>query len=143
MTTELAMGAYVALLGLVQVMITARIYRRDHGLKYANTARDEPSAKPNSQLLGRLVRAEANLLATAPYFFILAVVASVDNIGSTTTQICALIYAGMRTAYLPLYMAGIPWLRGMVWMVSYLALVVMAVAVLIGIEWSTVFTLGG
>lgn len=141
-TTELAVAAYIAVLGLVQIMLTARVYRRDHGLKYANTARDVPSSKADSVLLGRLSRAEGNLLATAPYFFALVMVVGLAGLSSPITQICALIYGAMRTAYLPLYMAGVPWLRGLVWTVSYAALLVMGVAVLLGLDWGGVFGVG-
>ena len=54
MTVELAMAGVLVALGLVQLMLTAFEYRRVHGVVYANTARDEPSKRQDSKLLGRL-----------------------------------------------------------------------------------------
>lgn len=60
------MTVALILLGLFQLALTAVEYRRVHGVKYANTARDVPSEKQDSKLLGRLSRAQSNLMETAP-----------------------------------------------------------------------------
>lgn len=135
MTTELAMVAVIATLGLVQVMLAAIEYRRVHGVAYANTARDAPSAKPDSVLYGRLSRAQANLMETAPYFFALALVIAFAGLSSPLTQQAALVFVAARILYLPLYALGVPYLRGLVWTVSFGALGVLAYAVLAGVDW--------
>jgi uncharacterized MAPEG superfamily protein len=139
MTTELAMAAVIAALGLFQVAWGAFEYRRVHGVVYANTARDTGPSQSDSKLLGRLTRAEANLLATAPYFIALAVVISVAGVSSGTTRIAALVFVACRILYLPLYAMGVPNLRGLIWTVSFIALAVMAWAALSAVAWGDVF----
>jgi uncharacterized MAPEG superfamily protein len=135
------MAAVIAALGLFQVAWGAFEYRRVHGLVYANTARDTAPAQPDSKLMGRLTRAEANLLATAPYFIALALIITVAGISSQTTRIAALVFVAARILYLPLYALGVPNLRGLVWTVSFVAMAVMAVAALSAAPWADVLKL--
>jgi uncharacterized MAPEG superfamily protein len=136
MTTELAMVALIALLGIVQVSLAAIEYRRVHGIHYANTARDKPPERPDSILLGRLSRAQANLMETAPYFIGLALVIWAAAISTEWTRGAALVFVAARVLHLPLYAFGVPYLRGLVWTISFLALIVMAVAALAAVDWT-------
>lgn len=135
MNTELAAAAIIAALGLVQVLLPAIEYRRVHGIAYANTARDTPPPQPDSQLLGRLSRAQSNLMETAPYFIALALIITVAGTSSTATRIAALIFVAARLIYLPLYAFGTPYVRGLVWTISYLALFALAIATLAAVNW--------
>jgi uncharacterized MAPEG superfamily protein len=135
MTTEIAMAAVIALLGIVQVSLAAIEYRRVHGIHYANTARDTPSGRVDSVLLGRLSRAQANLMETAPYFIGLALIISVASISTEWTRGAALVFAGARILHLPLYALGVPYLRGLVWTVSFIALLAIAFAALGAVDW--------
>ena len=138
MTTELAMAAVICALGLFQVAWGSFEYRRVHGIVYANTARDKPPAKPDSPMLGRLNRAETNLLATGAWFTVLAVIISIAQLSTEVTRIAALVFVAMRILYLPLYAFGVPNVRGLVWTISFLALVVMTAVTLMGVDWSQV-----
>lgn len=140
MTVELAMAAAIAALGLFQILLGAIEYRRVHGVAYANTARDTAPAKPDSRLLGRLNRAEANLLASAPYFIGLALIISVASLSTPLTRSAALVFVAARVLYVPLYAFGLPYLRGLVWTISYIALGVMAFVVLSGVDWTHVLS---
>ena len=136
MTVELAMAAALIGLGMIQVMLTAIEYRRVHGVHYANTARDVPSPKSDSKLLGRLSRAQSNLMETAPYFIGLAVILALAGISTHATQFAAIAFVFLRILYLPLYAFGVPNLRGLVWMASFVGLGIMAYAALIAINWT-------
>ncbi|MDB5432266.1 MAG: hypothetical protein JWP35_3382 [Caulobacter sp.] len=138
MTTELAMAAVIAALGLFQVAWGAFEYRRVHGLVYANTARDKPPAEKDSPLLGRVLRAQANLMETAPYFIAICIVLTLAHTGTEVTRIAALVFVAARLIYLPLYAAGVPNLRGLVWTISFIALVVMAWVAVAAIPWASV-----
>lgn len=138
MNTELAAAAIIAALGLVQVLLPAIEYRRVHGIAYANTARDAPPPQPDSQLLGRLSRAQSNLMETAPYFIALALIITVAGTSSTATRIAALVFVAARLIYLPLYAFGTPYVRGLVWTISYLALFALAIATLAAVNWAYV-----
>ncbi len=134
-TTELAMAVAIIALGLFQLVLAAIEYRRVHGVHYANTARDKASAKADSPLLGRLSRAQANLMETAPYFIGICVIIAVTGTSTVATQVAAGIFVAARIVYFPLYALGVPYLRGLVWMVSFVALCVMVGAVAMAIDW--------
>lgn len=135
MTVELAMAVAIILLGMFQLALTAIEYRRVHGVRYANTARDTPSDKTDSKLLGRLSRAQSNLMETAPYFIGLAVIITMINLSNPTTQLAAIAFVILRVIYLPLYAFGIPDIRGLIWTLSFVALGVMAYQVVATIAW--------
>lgn len=135
MTVELAMAVAIILLGMFQLALTAIEYRRVHGVKYANTARDTPSDRTDSKLLGRLSRAQSNLMETAPYFIGLAVIITMINLSNPTTQLAAIAFVILRIIYLPLYAFGIPDIRGLIWTLSFVALGVMAYQVVVTIVW--------
>lgn len=135
-TVELAMAVALILLGMFQLMLTAIEYRRVHGVKYANTARDTPSDKPDSKLLGRLSRAQSNLMETAPYFIGLALIITVTGSSSQITQLAAIAFVILRLIYLPLYAFGVPDIRGLVWTLSFVALGVLAYQVAVSIAWA-------
>jgi uncharacterized MAPEG superfamily protein len=138
MSIELSMVAALIALGLFQLALTAVEYRRVHGVKYANTARDVPSTKQDSKLLGRLSRAQSNMMETAPYFIGLAFIIHVAALSTDVTQLAAIAFVALRVIYLPLYAFGVPSIRGMVWTLSFVALGVMAYAVLVAVPWSSV-----
>lgn len=135
MSVELAMAVAIIVLGMFQLMWAAAEYRRVHGLIYANTARDTPSGKEESKLLGRLSRAQSNLMETAPYFIGLALIITVSGISSETTRLAAMAFVALRIIYLPLYALGVPQLRGLVWTLSFIALGVMAYAAVVAFPW--------
>lgn len=138
MNTELAAAAIIATLGLLQVLLPAIEYRRVHGVAYANTARDAPPPKPDSVLYGRLSRAQANLMETAPYFIALALIITVAGSSSSMTRIAAMVFVAARILYVPLYAMGTPYVRGLVWTISYAALAVLAIGALTAINWAFV-----
>lgn len=128
MSVELFSALIVIALGLVQVALQAMEFRRVHGVAYANTAQDSSSPKSDSVLLGRLTRALRNLHETLPFFLGVVIILTLMDVSTQTTQIAALTFAGARVLYLPLYAAGVPYLRGLVWTVSFVALIVLVVA---------------
>lgn len=129
------MTVALILLGLFQLALTAIEYRRVHGVKYANTARDVPSEKQDSKLLGRLSRAQSNLMETAPYFIALCLIIAFTGQSTPVTQLAAIAFVALRVIYLPLYALGVPDIRGLVWTLSFVALGVMAYAVAASINW--------
>lgn len=135
MTVELLAGLIVITLGIVQVMWQAAAYRRVHGVAYANTAQDAPPATADSPLLGRLTRALRNLHETLPFFLGAVIILALMDHSTTATRIAALLFAGARIVYLPLYAAGVPWLRGLVWTVSLAALIYLVAAALTAADW--------
>jgi uncharacterized MAPEG superfamily protein len=74
-------------------------------------------------------------METAPYFIGLALIVSAASISTQWTRGAALVFAGARILHLPLYALGVPYLRGLVWTISFVALLVMAFAALGGVDW--------
>lgn len=136
MTVELLAALVVIALGIVQVVLQAGEFRRVHGVPYANTAQDVPSAVPDSVMLGRLTRALRNLHETLPFFLGIVIILALIGHSTQVTRIAALVFAGARIVYLPLYAMGIPYVRGLVWTFSFVALIVLAVSALGAVDWS-------
>ena len=104
-------------LALVNILWAGNARTRQYGTDWNMGARDE-DMPPLNPLAGRLLRAQANLYETLP-LFIAAVLgaALLDRLG-WKTEVGASLYAVGRLIYLPLYAAGIPKIRTMVFSVS-------------------------
>ena len=117
MSIEIRMLAWAILLGIVQLLLAAASVTAQRGLKWNAGARDAPLPPPPG-VAGRLDRALRNFLETFPFFAaaVLAVVAM--GKGSAHTALAAQLYFWARLAYVPLYAAGVPYLRSLVWVLS-------------------------
>lgn len=127
MGTELQMLAWAIALGLVHLMLDAGLKTSQRGLAWNASARDgEP--RPLTGVAGRVNRAFSNFLETFPMFAaaVLAVVA-VDR-ADAQTALGAQLYFWARVAYIPLYAAGIPYLRSVVWGVSLVGILMVLAA---------------
>lgn len=136
MTVELLSALIVIGLGVLQVLLQAGEYRRVHGVPYANTAQDVPPPGADSVLLGRLTRALRNLHETLPFFLGVVIILALMEHSTGVTRIAALLFAACRILYLPLYAAGVPYLRGLVWMISFVALLVLIGSAMLAADWS-------
>lgn len=124
--TTLILLALVLL--LVHIFTPALLAFPSIGLTAYMGPRDAPP--PDGVVLGRARRAQRNFAETLPIFLTLAVLALVlpeAAVGSAVTG--AWIWLICRAAYLVLYLAGVPWLRSMVWSGALVGLAIMAVAV--------------
>lgn len=117
MTIELKMLAWAVVLGLVHVLIGAALMTRQRGLAWNVGARDVVP-EPLTGVAGRVDRATRNFLETFAFFAAAVLAVVVAQKTSTQTALGAEIYLCARVVYLPLYAAGIPYLRTVVWAVS-------------------------
>jgi len=129
MPTELTLLAWAMLLGLVHILATSTAVTRERGMGWNASARDEP-ARPLGRLAGRLSRAQANFFETFPFFAAAAIAVVVAGRDDATTALAAQVYFWARVAYLPLYAAGIPYVRSLVWLVSLGAVLALVFALL-------------
>ena len=129
MTTELQMLVWSVILGLAQIAIAAVGSMAQRGPGWAASARDG-SAAPLTGVPGRLDRARANFLETFAFFaaLVLAVVAMGKQ--DATSALGAQLYFWARLVYVPVYAAGIPYLRTLVWAVSIAGIVLLLAAAL-------------
>jgi uncharacterized MAPEG superfamily protein len=129
MTTELNMLMWSVVLGLVQIAIAATCSVAQRGLGWAASPRDEVKP-PLTGIGGRLDRARANFLETFPLFLAVVVAAHLLQRHDATTVLGAQLYFWARLAHLPIYAAGIPYLRTLIWTVSIVGIVMVLAAVL-------------
>ena len=114
MTTELCMLMWSVVLGLVQIVIAASGSVSQRGLAWAASARDG-EAKALTGVPARLCRASSNFLETFPLFAVAVLLAMALNRHTGLTVLGAQLYFWTRLVYMPVYAAGIPYLRTLVW----------------------------
>ena len=118
MTIEIKMLAWAIALGLVHVLLGAVLMTRQRGMKWNASARDG-EAKPLVGAAARVDRGLRNFLETFPFFAAAVLAVVVTQRTSSDTALGAQVYFWARLAYLPIYAAGIPYLRSLVWAVSF------------------------
>ena len=131
MPIELYLLGAAAVLGLVHILWAVNVKTAQYGTRWNMGARDAemPPLKP---LAGRLARAQANFFETFPLFAaVLLGALAADRLG-WKTELGAHLYLWARLIYLPLYAAGIPKVRTLVWLVSLAGLVLVLWALLLG-----------
>lgn len=129
MTFELTMLAFAIVLGFVHVTIEASCATAQYGTDWNVGPRDAPQP-PLHGIAGRLQRAWWNFLETFPLFAAAVLIAHVANRHSALTVWGSGLYLGARIAYLPLYAAGIPFIRSVAWTVAAAGIVLILIALL-------------
>ncbi len=126
MTTELSLLIWSTGLYALYIGVQSTLYRMQHGVEFAATDRDdEPRPNPLNQ---RAEKALRNLQETYPVFLALAVAAALGR-GDDLSLWGSVIYLVARVAYLPLYVLGVKYIRSLVWTISVVGLIVMAIGV--------------
>lgn len=129
MPIEIRMLAWAILLGIVQLLLAVALVTAQRGLKWNVGARDAPQSPPTG-VAGRMDRALRNFLETFPFFAAAAVAVAALGRGDAHTALAAQLYLGARLAYVPVYAAGIPYVRGLIWAVSLWAILQLVWALL-------------
>lgn len=114
---EIRMLAWAIVLGLVHLLLAATLMTRERGLRWNAGARDGTPA-PLGALASRLDRAQRNFWETFPFFAAAALAVVAAGRTDAGTALGAQLYLWARVAYVPIYAAGIPYLRTVVWAVS-------------------------
>lgn len=117
MPIELKMLAWSVALGLVHVLLGAALVTRQRGLAWNVGARDA-TLPPPTGVAARVDRALRNFLETFPFFAAAALAVVMLERGDASTALGAQCYFWARLAYVPVYAAGIPYLRTLIWAVS-------------------------
>jgi uncharacterized MAPEG superfamily protein len=123
MSLELTLLIWSTVLFGLYLGAQSTLYRMQHGVKFANTARDNEEA-PNV-LTARGEKALRNFLETYAVFIALAVATELSDRSDGLTQWGAVIWFVARIAYLPLYLAGVVNIRSLVWLISAIGLALM------------------
>jgi uncharacterized MAPEG superfamily protein len=117
MTPELLMLALSVVLGFVHIIVSAIATTHQYGSKWNLSPRDAPMP-PLQGVAGRLQRALHNFLETFPLFAVAVLIADATNRHGWIAVWGSQIYFYARALYLPIYAAGIPVVRTLVWTVA-------------------------
>jgi uncharacterized MAPEG superfamily protein len=128
--TFLAASPFLPLIGIsviilfVHIALQALTATKELGSNWNAGPRDDGKTVQGKQA-GRAERAASNFLETYPAFIALAfgVIMAGDPIG--LALIGAWIWIVCRIVYIPLYLAGIPYVRSIVWIGSMIGLLIM------------------
>ncbi len=131
MPQELTVLGLAALLLLAHILLAIRFKTRQYGTQWNMGARDE-ELPPLNPIAGRLERARDNYLETLPIAVIALFGIVLAGKTSSLTAVAAWAWLAARVVYLPLYWAGIPRVRSLVWAIALLALLLLLGALLLG-----------
>jgi uncharacterized MAPEG superfamily protein len=127
MSLELAMLAASCALCLVQIIIASHAASLQRGYQWTASARD--SQLPSlTGIAGRLERALRNFLETFPVFVAAVLLVHLLGREGALSKWGAVLYFSARLVYLPLYAAGVPLLRSIVWNVAFTGIVLLLIA---------------
>ncbi|MBD8879552.1 MAPEG family protein [Rhodanobacter sp. 7MK24] len=121
MPVELKMLGWSTALGLIYLLLATLLSLLQRGMAWNTGNRDE--AVPLTGMAARMDRASRNFLETFAFFAVAVLVVVVGQRTGARTVLGAELYFWARVVYLPVYAAGIPYLRTLVWTVSVVGLV--------------------
>ncbi len=116
MATELKMLILASLFTIVLAIIGALALVLHRGLRYAAGNRDQPTPLPPWG--ERAVRAHRNMLENLPPFAALVLVAQVAGVANEATVWGAVLFFWGRVAHAVIYIAGVPYLRTVAFVVA-------------------------
>ncbi len=125
---ELKLLGAAAVLGLVHMLLGAHAATRDRGLAWNAGPRDE--TPPQGVLAGRLQRAFANYRETFPIFAAALLGAILAGKAGDLTLWGSALYLAGRVVYVPLYAAGVPYVRSVAWLVAMIGVALVLAALI-------------
>jgi uncharacterized MAPEG superfamily protein len=121
MKPELMWLLWAVALTVVQMLIAVTGATLQVGLPRLAGNRD--AMPPLTGWVGRAERAHYNMLESLVLFAALVVISVLSNKTNSSTLMGAQLFVWARLAYAVIYLAGIAWLRTLVWLVSMIGLV--------------------
>jgi uncharacterized MAPEG superfamily protein len=131
MAIELRILALSTILLLFNIFAAGYFRTKQYGANWNMGARDE-ILPPPGPVAGRLARAQANLLETLPIAIIALIGVVVAGRTGPSTALGGWIWLGARVIYLPLYWAGVPKIRTVVYLASLVGLGMVIWPLLVG-----------
>lgn len=109
-------------LGLIQLLLAILASVSGRGMPWAVGPRDEgwPAL---GKFGGRLERSWKNFIETFPLFAVAVLMVDAMHATTATSALGSQIYIWARLIYVPVYVAGIAYLRTLVWMASLVGIV--------------------
>ena len=128
MTPALFWLAATLALAIVYIFAPAGARTAKFGMKWNASPRDTNMGDPGL-VAGRLARAQANLYETLPLIIGAVLIAHVAGADAGQAALGVQLYFWSRVAYLPLYAFGIPYVRGLAFVVGLAGLLIVLVAI--------------
>jgi uncharacterized MAPEG superfamily protein len=129
MTNDLTYLAWTLVLAVVQIFAFAFVRTKQYGTKWNAGPRDA-EMPPLGPIAGRLERAQVNLFETLPLFIGAVLIAHAAGVANDHTALGAALYFWGRVVYVPLYVAGVPFVRSAAFMVALVGLGIILVPLL-------------
>ena len=117
MSVELKYLGWSVCLGFVYVFLAAGLATRLRGLHW-NAGNRDGDPQPLTGAAARAQRACGNFLETFPFFAVAVLALIHEKLNTPHTALGAELYFWGRALYLPVYVAGIPYVRTLIWVVS-------------------------
>ena len=121
MTPDLTILIWAVALTFVEVLVAALGAQLQVGVGALAGNRDE--VPPLTGFAGRAQRAHRNMLENLPLFIALVLVAQVAGRTNAMTLLGAQLFFWGRLAHWLIYLAGIPWLRTLAWLISVVGMI--------------------
>lgn len=129
MTTETLIILLTFVLALVNYLMPAYFALTNAGVLSLAGPRDGVGVG-DTLVAQRAERANNNFKETLPWAIGLLILVQVTGDANGTTALGGWIYLICRIAYIPLYLMGIPYLRSIVWTISIVGLIMIALQLL-------------
>ena len=124
MSIELQYLIFAVFLVLIQLVLQATAGFLTAGFGGLVGSRDDDILTEG--ILGRFERAYYNMLETFPVFAALVLIIQVTESWSATSALAVQIYFWARVAYVPVYVAGIPVVRTLIWLAAMVGVLMLA-----------------
>ena len=131
MAVELRIAALGAVLLIIHIFAATHFKTKQYGRQWNVGARDD-ALPPLNPIGGRLARAQANFLETFPIAIVALLGVVIAGRTSPMTALGGWIWLGARLIYLPLYAAGVPVVRTLVWTIGLIGILVVLWPLLAG-----------
>ncbi|HXZ00815.1 MAG TPA: MAPEG family protein [Stellaceae bacterium] len=121
MSIELTLLVWSVALAFVQVLVA--VAGASGQVDFATLAGNREGLPALTGWAGRAQRAHRNMLENLPLFIALVLVAQIAGRTNGMTALGAQLFFWGRLAHAIIYVAGVPWLRTLAWLVSVIGLI--------------------
>lgn len=121
MTIEMQVLLYAAILGILQLFAATHLATLQRGLSWNLSPRDQ-NVPELTGMAGRMDRAFKNFKETFVFFVVAVLLVQMTNRSSDVTMYGAWAYLTARVLYIPLYAFGIPGVRSLIWLISFVGI---------------------
>ena len=119
MGTELGILGLYGLVVIITILIQILAAQAQVGLEVLVQPRDDMPKLTG--IAGRLDRAQLNSIVAMALFAPAVLILQAKGLTTSGTLLTAQVFLVARIAYVPVYVAGMPWVRTLIWLVGFVA----------------------